>query len=538
MSASDTTRDVAGSVSSLAAFVPAEATASGHRVGRAPLPYVQVEHAPRGGLVVERGGFGGRPFYVRCERDVVLASTDVAWVLEAARALGVRWSSASLDADRLAGECTWDAGPVGRTETLFRGIREVPPGMRAEIVPGRMTLTALRPPRIDGAPGAHDASRLRELLFAATERAIGGSSHVGVLTGGGLDSGALLCLAHTFARRLDAFAIDFEGPGDDRPHLVTLARTVGIEPFRVHPSGAHSPADLTAAGMPLTWPSGAVEATLLARASDAGVARVLAGLGADEWFDGDPDATSLLVAGSGVRGAMSVARAFEQAGRRRALARVLWPRLRQEVPWPLRRMTRRVRTRPLFPPWAGSRMRRVLSEAHERALADRPWIEHSAEERVEAGFRDPHLARASTLRLQLERLSGVLRVDPYLDAELATFALGASPERLLGQDEPRERRGLFREALAGVVPESVRTRQDKASFAPVHRALFRPPHLAVLEKAAAVSRLADLDIVQPKVFREAFERAVVHARGPVDQAEPMLAQLYAVLAVEAFLTPW
>lgn len=535
MSASDTTRDVAGSVSSLSAFVPAEATALGHRVGRATLPYVVVEHAPRGGLVVERGGFGGRPVYVRCERDVVLASTDLTWVLDAARALGVRWSSSSLDPDRLAAECILDAGAVGRTETLFRGIREVPPGMRADLVPGRMTLAALPPPRLDDAPDAHDVKRLRALLFAATERAVGGSSHVGVLTGGGLDSGALLAMAHTFARRLDAFAIDFEGPGDDRPHLVALARTVGIEPVRVKPSEALLPAALTAAGMPLTWPSAAVEATLLARARDAGASRVLAGLGADEWFDGDPDAASLLLSGAGLRSAMSTAQVFEHAGRRRALARVLWPPVRREVPWLLRRMTRRLRSRAEVPAWAGSRTKRVIAESHERALADKPWVELTAEERVLAGFRDPHLARASTLRLQLERLAGILRVDPYLDADVATFALSASPELLLGQDDPRERRGLFREALRGVLPESVRTRQDKASFAPVNRALFQPPLLATLDKAAAarVSRLADLQIVEPKAFLAAYASVVSGAGN-----EALVAQLYAVLAVETFLAPW
>ena len=533
MSASDTTLDVAGSVSSLSAFVPAEATSSGHRAGKAPLPYVLVEHAPRGGLVVERGGFGGRPAYVRCERDVVLASTDLTWVLDAARALGVRWSSSSLDPDRLAAECILDSGAVGRTETLFRGIREVPPGMRAELVPGRMTLTVLQPPRFDETPGGHDVKRLRALLFAATERAISGSSHVGVLTGGGLDSGALLAMAHTFARRLDAFAIDFEGPGDDRPHLVALARAVGIEPIRVKPSDALLPAALTAAGMPFTWPSAAVEAALLMRAHEAGASRVLAGLGADQWFDGDPDAASLLLSGAGLRDAVSAAQVFERAGRRRAMSRVLWPAVRRQVPWVLRRMTRGLRSRAEVPTWAGSRTRRVVTEAHERALADKPWVELTAEERVLEGFRDPHLARASTLRLQLERLAGIVRVDPYLDADLATFALSASPELLLGQDDPRERRGLFREALRGVLPESVRTRQDKASFAPVNRALFQPPLLAKIEKEAKVSRLADLQIVEPKAFQEAYE-SVVSGAG----SESLVAQLYAVLAVEAFLVAW
>lgn len=532
--ASDTTRDHAGFASTLSAFAPAEVIPSGHRVGRAPLPYVTFEHGPHGGLAIERGGFGGRPAYVRCERDVVLASTDLAWVLDTARSLGVRWSSSSLDPDRLAAECVFDAGAIGRTQTLYRGVREIPPGTRAVVVPGRMVLSALEPPRALAQPGAYDVARLRALLLAATDRAVDGAASVGVLTGGGLDSGALLAMAHTLSLRVNAFAIDFEGPGDDRPHLASLARALGIEPIRATPSSAVLPPDLTAAGLPLTWPSAAVEALLLERALESGATRVLAGLGADEWFDGDPDAASLLLKSPGFRAAVSAARDYEHVGLRRALGRVLWPRLRREVPWAVRRLSRRARVRPGFPEWAGARTKRVLSDAHDRALADKPWVEQTAEERILAGFKDPHLARASALRLQLERLSGILRVDPYLDAELATFALGASPELLLGQDAPRERRGLLREALAGVLPESVRTRQDKASFVPVHRALFRPPHLATLERLARVSRLADLEVVEPKAFRAAFDQVL----GGSEESDSMLAQVYAVLAVEAFLRPW
>jgi asparagine synthase (glutamine-hydrolysing) len=343
-------------------------------------------------------------------------------------------------------------------------------------------------------------------------------------------------MAHRVARRADAFAIDFDGPGDDRPHLRALTAALGIDAVRVSPSRAVLPADLTAASLPLTWASAAVEAVLLRRAVESGASRVLAGLGADEWFDGDPDATSLLLGAAGLRIAVSTARGYDDAGLGRALGRVLWPRIRREVPWAVRRLSRRARVRPTFPDWAAARTRRVLADAHDRALADRPWVEQTAEERILAGFKAPHLARASTLRLQLERLSGTLRVDPYLDADLATFALGLSPELLLGQNEPRERRGLFREALAGVLPESVRTRTDKASFTPVHRALFRPPHLATLERAARVSRLADLGIVEPAAFRRLFEEAVSDPASA--ESDRSLAQVYAVLAVEAFLGPW
>lgn len=460
-----------------------------------PLPYVSIERAPEQEHVIERGGFGGRPAYVRRERDVVLASADLSWIIEEGRRLGL--SEPSLDPDRLAAECLLDAGAPGRTSTVYREISEVPPGTRARVTPEAMTLEQLPPPRWSPlSRGERAATRLRELLVGATKRAVDGEAHVGVLTGGGLDSGALLAMAHGLGRRVDAFAIDYAGPGDDRPHLATLARALSVEPFRAAPSEAVLPRDLTAAALPLTWPSGAIEALLLRRAREAGATRVLAGLGADEHFDGDPSAGSM------------------------------WPRVRRLVPWRLRRLSRRARSRPRAPAWAGSRARRVVQDAYDRTLAERPWVEQSPEERIHASFVDPHLAHASTLRAQLEHLAGIVRVDPYLDEDLAAFALGLAPELLLGERERRTRRGLFREALAGIIPETLRTRADKASFAPVHRALFEPPLHAMLEPYVHVSHLADLGIVEPKVFRRAWEDAARDASH---------GRLYAVVAVEAFV---
>ena len=501
---------------------PAEPTSLGHRVGRAPLPYVAIERSPSGGLVVERGGFGGRPAYVRSKDGVVLASTDLSWMLEASRERG--WS-VSFDPDRLASECFFDAGPVGRTQTLFREIQEIPPATRARLLPGlveRVELQPLAVPRLVEENETHRVAHLRALLSAAIARAVEGAQSVGVLAGGGLDSGALLALAHARVPRTNAFAIDLES---DRPHLAALALALGIEPIRAVTADVELPPRLTTAGLPLTWPSGAMEAHLLRRAHEWGASIVLAGLGADEHFDGHPEAASLLLASRGVGAAVSAARRYDDAGLRLGLARALWPRLRRAVPRGVRHTLRR-RHRPSFPAWAGPRSRQVLADARERALAEEPWVERTAEERIRDGFVAPHLARASALRLQLERLSGTLRIDPYLDAELATFALGSSPEELFGGGGGG-RRGLFREALAGVLPESLRTRGDKASFAPVHRALFCSPLLVRLEAYASVPHLADLGIVEPAAFRRAFDETVAGA--PVD------ARVYAVLAVEAFL---
>ncbi len=476
---------------------PAEATDHGYRSGCPPQPYVDFATTADGGLVIERGGFGGRPAWVRRERGFALASTDLGWLVDTSRGLGL---PLTLDSAELAAECVLEAGPSGRAASLYREIAEVPPGVRARVHADRVMFEALALPQVAEERAPRElVERLRARLSAALDRAASGVSHLAVLTGGGVDSGALLALAQSRAVRADALAISFASEGDDRPHLETLARALVLTPFRVSPGDPELPCDLTAAALPFTWPSGALEALLMTRAREAGASKVLAGLGADELFDGDRESAAL------------------------------WPLLRQRVPWSVRRLARK-RSRARVPSWAGPRARRVLVSAHDRALAARPWIERSGEERLRAAFADPHLARASTLRVQLEALSGVVRIDPYLDAELAAFVLSLPPRALLGSGAHPVTRGLFREALAGVLPDSVRLRADKASFAPVHRALFEAPRRATLAGLASVPRLADLGIIEPLAFRRAFDATA--AGGEID------ARLYAVLAVEGFLGGW
>jgi hypothetical protein len=53
-----------------------------------------------------------------------------------------------------------------------------------------------------------------------------------------------------------------------------------------------------------------------------------------------------------------------------------------------------------------------------------------------------------------------------------------------------------------------------------------------------VTHLGDLEIVEPSAFRKAFDEAVAGAAGQSEEADRGLAQLYAVLAVEAFLSAW
>src|SRR5262249_44336906 len=128
--------------------------------------------------------------------------------------------------------------------------------------------------------------------------AFAGATRVGVMTGGGVDSAALLALAVEWAKRDRArsafgIAIDFGGQGDDRPHLRALERHLGCEIVRVQPEDAKRRFPLFLDGVdasPFTWPGGPFEVEALARGRELGADVCAMGAGADELFDGAPQA--------------------------------------------------------------------------------------------------------------------------------------------------------------------------------------------------------------------------------------------------------
>lgn len=77
----------------------ATATPNGARLGRPPLPYVELALSEGDCALVTRGGFGGRPAYIRTTADLALAATDLGALVRASRALGL---PSTLDPDALA----------------------------------------------------------------------------------------------------------------------------------------------------------------------------------------------------------------------------------------------------------------------------------------------------------------------------------------------------------------------------------------------------------------------------------------------------
>jgi asparagine synthase (glutamine-hydrolysing) len=418
--------------------------------------------------------------------------------------------------------------PSHAGETPYHGLAAV----RRMAGPLEPSAAGRNPPAVVSPRDAVHA--VRAALEDAVDRALADTRRVAVMTGGGVDSSALLALAVARARRVggSAFgvALDFGGPGDDRSHCRALEHHLDCEILRVRPEDAASRFELIRSGVdavPLAWPGGPMEIELLARARAHGADCALMGVGADELFDGDPRALAEVARGGEVAAAFASARALDGFAHPRlpGLRWVVRPLLAALLPTSLR-ARRAARTPVATPGWAGRQLREFAREQRLRGLARVLAPARTPCARFERFHGSPSHEHLAWLRHQEQVASGLERRDPYLDPELVRVITALPPAWLLHGDT---RRGLFREAVRGLVPDSLRLRTDKASFEPAFvRFVEAGGGFAALRDLAGVPELAQLGLVEPRLFRKAFEAFVAN---PDDG----WGEVWSALAVEAFL---
>lgn len=403
--------------------------------------------------------------------------------------------------------------PLDEGATLYAGVRAS--YLRHDELPA---LDA----RLPSGPG-EAAQALRQAFEKAVAHALQGVRRAAVLTGGGVDSAALLGLAQRWARKSGAtvFAttMDFGGEGDDRPYLAALERHLGCEVVRSRPEDAAKRFELLVDGVdaaPLTWPSAPMEVEALARARAHGAEVVLAGIGADELFDGEPTALARLARRRPLT-AWASARRMRGFGRPRSpgWSWIVRPNVSAAMP----SFVRRLRRRPLpseLPSWAGP----ALVAAEERRTRREP--------RSSTTWRARHHEHLAWLRHQEDLAAGIetrlVFLEPSLQALIATYPREWLVHRSI-------RRGLFREAVRDLLPAAVVDRTDKAHFEDgLHAWLVAAGGFDRLRPLASGERLAALGLVEPRPFREAF---AAFEKSPTDGHH--WGTIWPALSVEAFL---
>ncbi len=359
-------------------------------------------------------------------------------------------------------------------QTLYEGVQRLRPG--AMILLDRRGAREVRywTPRFvepfDLAP-AQLATEVRGGLERAVGRRIGDGGGTGIMMSGGLDSSSIAALCARLASgEVHACSATFpDHPAADESELVgALTQALGFPSITVETRAggllASALEHLAAWQLPMSsW--GDPWALALMRAARAeGVQTMLGGDGGDELFG----SRAYLLADRFRAGhpfkALALLQMLPGAGAlvpRREKARVLSTLLSGAIPYrPHQALNSRL-VRRGAPPWLLPGTIKDLIESSDplawKRLDGPRWWAHATHGITsgieEAGVFDHQRRRAALAELEVR--------SPMFDLDLVEIGLRQPPLATL---DPRFNRPVLRQAMAGLLPDAVRLRPDKARF--------------------------------------------------------------------------
>lgn len=447
-----------------------------------------------------RDALGVKPLYFARAGDVLLVASE----MHALLATGLL-PPVALDRTQAARWLTFDYAEEG--PTLFRGIFAAQPGgvtiFRRD---GEERRRAWRPDPFLPARSRdlrECAEALRDALDGAVRARLRDAPGAAVLVSGGLDSSTVACLAARQAEAAGAtppplLHLAFPGLACDEATYIaavvetTRARLVEIDARRdaLAASPAHNqlgPAEIFDAS--LVPMDGLFDAAALPRGTV-----LLSGLGGDDLVhDTGLDAIDALRA-LDLRAAISAAR------RRRPQGRSLGGHLAGQLaiafaPTRLRDLVRRARRS--WPGWLTPAAGEALHAWHVARMAWRETVDAPSE--VQRRYALLLLGDSDLFHFlsRLDRLFSRRGLDarhPFYDRRVVDELLRTPNHvRFAAWDE----KDVLREAMRGILPEKVRTREDPAVFVPFFQENLRRTHREAYRAAFAHPELERAGVVRP-----------------------------------------
>lgn len=416
-------------------------------------------------LVCGRDRFGEKPlYYARGEAGELLVASELPALLASGLVLP------HVDRTGLAAYLRMGFVPEGLT--MFREVRQLPPGHTLLWEDGRLTLERFwtPPPPLARPPRPAEAVRLfRALMERAVERSLVADVEVGILLSGGLDSTTVAGLA-TRRGTFRAFAFGLDGPKSELGYARAAAQRLGLPLTECAALDVDLPALLQCLpriyGEPLADTS-SLTTLLLCREVARHVKTALAGDGGDEllggysWYAGLERAAA--AGGAVSNGWTRHAAAHFQ---RRSFASSAQLREAGLEPW-----------YPTLPPY--------LTDTVDDAL------------RMDVAAFLPSDVLKKTDRAAMR--CGLELRSPFLDADLADYLLALPPEfkRAHGRDKL-----LLRAAFGALWPPCVRTR-PKQGFGMNSAALLARSDVRELARASLTGAGRAIHELLPRPFVEA-----------------------------------
>ncbi len=418
-------------------------------------------------LFCARDRFGVKPFFFFVSDSLLAFASEIKGLL--AHPACPRSPNEAILARFLA------LGAIDETADSFvGGIRGLPAGhqLQFDLADRRLTIDRwYHLPETDPRPG--DPAEFRALLEDAVRLRLRSDVEVGTCLSGGLDSSSLVALT---ARLRDggpgrrAVSVVYPDPEiGEGAHVDTMVTSAGVSGHRTTPTAAEFAADLpTLAGQQdEPFPSAGVYSQwrVMRLAREVGLSVLLDGQGADEVLAGYHYHFGPFLAEVARRHGFGAALRQVRFARRvtgRSLGFLLGLLAHQTLPlpgplraWALRRGVTQGRVPP------------SLLAAEARALLAGTGTErHRPRPDLAAERRANILTTSLPALLRYEdRNSMAFSIEartPFLDYRLVERAMALPASDLIHDGWTK---ALLREAMAGILPESVRLRRDKLGFA-------------------------------------------------------------------------
>lgn len=417
-------------------------------------------------LVGSRDHLGVRPLHYHATPAHLVCATDLAQVL--AHPAVPREPDPSTAADYLAGDIRNGPG------TLFRGVCRVPPGHTVIAQDGRVRLERYwsaepsAPLRYRG--DEEYAAHCRELLIRGVTARLRTDRLAAAMLSGGLDSSAVVCLAHRVVKGAQAprpFSMIYPDhpESDERPFIEAVAAHCHTTAVQVVPgaiTGSELRRQARAWASTPSMPADEMAGTLYAAMRAQGHRVALTGAGGDFLFSGSPFQYADLLRR---RQPLAAVRRFVDdwhAGDTGVsplglLQAGVWPLLPRRAKGLLRPLARRIARMSDPSPWL-----RLERRPDGATVPDEPrgasYATEDVTRQLASGMHAFFLecAERSAAQHHIE-----LR-HPFLDVRLVQFALDIPDEQ---RKRGRFTKFILREALGEDLPAMVRQRRTKGDFA-------------------------------------------------------------------------
>jgi asparagine synthase (glutamine-hydrolysing) len=383
-----------------------------------------------------------------------------------------RTPNEGMVAETLACEVT------SKEETLWRGIRRLPPGHTMIVDAGGPRIARYWRPdvareiryRSDGEYAAH----FLEILTEAVRCRLRSHRPVGAHLSGGMDSSSVVAVAQGVFRNGLASDLGFETfslvyPGlacDESSYIRAVAGDLGLKANVVEPvrpeqrdriRQSRRYRDLA------DFPNCAGVGDLYAMARERGIRVMLTGMGGNQWAEGSTLHMADLLARGRLSALLTQARAAMTLIGYPSLAGVLWgAAFLPLVPAGLRHPVGRLLGRRRPPLWIETGFARAtgLAERLRAAEPDPPFSTRAQRAIYREGTSGVE-AHANELGERRAAEHGLEERHPLHDLRLVEFMLAVPEEqRWLGGETKR----VLRHAMRGMLPEVVRRREIQADF--------------------------------------------------------------------------